>query len=56
MRVLEHEDQKALADELDNLLAREESRRLPADAVNHLELSLAAMRKALAELNRGRVP
>lgn len=49
-------DQKALADELDNLLAREESRRLPADAVNHLELSLAAMRKALAELNRGRVP
>ncbi len=46
-------DQKSLAEELEKLLASEEGRLIPADAVNHLELSLSAMKRAIAELNGG---
>lgn len=43
-------DQQSLSDELEKFLALDEVRLIPADAVNHLESSLLAMKKALAEL------
>ena len=49
IRGLEQEQQK-LSSDLEQFLNSEEARRIPADAVNHLEKSLESMKKSCLEL------